>query len=181
MTCWCRKRPSTASSPIDTDSSSMPLPLAASYSGPSPDLDFKIPKGPRRSNGRLAARRSRQNLRNDHSSTIPIRQPETPRGGRFASSAPSVYSPMHATPSPNAAFAKMTAGGFKPKQTPARSLMLATKEAQEAQEAKIRKERSESGSTTPGPSSGSGLSSRIKDLVNRPGVASASKGKRVKV
>lgn len=170
-----------ASSPIDADSSSMPLPLAASYSGPSPDLEFKIPRGPRRSTGRLAARRSRQNLRNDHSSTIPIRQPETPRGGRFASSAPSVYSPMHATPSPNAAFAKMTAGGFKPKQTPARSLMLATREAKEAEEAKIRKERSESGSTTPGPGSGAGLSSRIKDLVDRPGVASASKGKRVKV
>jgi hypothetical protein len=59
--------------------------------------------------------------------------------------------------------------------------MLAAKEAEEAEQARIRKERSESGSTTPGPGSGGGLSSKIRDLVNRPGVASASKGKRVKV
>jgi hypothetical protein len=176
MTCWCRKRPSTQSTPLDADPSTFPLPLAASYSGPPSTTDFKVPKGPRRQAGRPLQRRSRPNLKNDYSSTIPIRQPETPKYNRFASSAPSVYSPMHATPSPSAAFAKMTAGGFRPKQTPARSLMQAAKDAEESA-ARIRKERS--GSSTPGPT-GSALSDRIKDMANKAGVES-SKGKRVRV
>lgn len=177
MTCWCRKRHSAQSTPLDADPSTFPLPLAASYSGPPSTTDFKIPKGPRRQAGRPLQRRSRPNLKNDYSSTIPIRQPETPKHSRFASSAPSVYSPLHANPSPSAVFAKMTAGGFRPKQTPARSLMQAAKDAEEAEQARIRKERSES--TTPGPS-GSALSARIKDMANKSGVES-SKGKRVRV
>lgn len=60
--------------------------------------------------------------------------------------------------------------------------MNATREAQEAKEkeaqARIRKERS--GSTTPGPSTGSGLSDKIKDMVHQSGVNDANKGKRLK-
>jgi len=176
MTCWCRKQHSAISTPQDGDPSTFPLPLAASYSGPPSTLDFKIPKNPRRV-GKPLHRRSRPNLKGDYSSTIPIRQPETPKGTRFATSAPSVYSPMHATPSPNAAFAKMTAGGFRPKQTPARSLMHAAKEADEAERERKRQERS--GSLTPGPS-GSALSSRMKD-IKKSGVEESSKGKRLRV
>lgn len=185
LTCWCRKRPSAIQTPIDSDVSSMPLPLSASYSGPSHMAEVKPARQPRRAVGRPMQRRSRPNLRADYTSTIPIRQPETPRAGRFASSAPSTYSPLHLTAaSPSAAFAKMHAGGFKPKQTPARSQMIAAREAQEAKEAReakeaketqdrVRKERS--GSTTPGPSTTSGLSDKVKGMVNH-----ASKGKRVK-
>lgn len=179
LTCWCRKRPSTVSPPLDADTSSFPLPLAASYSGPSPMVnDLKPPRKPRQMHARPTQRRSRPNLRNDFSSTIPIRQPETPRPGRLASSAPSTYSPLSIAQSPSAAFAKMNAGGFRPRQTPARSLINAAKEAKEAEEAaaaraRVRKERS--GSTTPGPSTGSALSDKIKDL------ADVSKGKRLRV
>lgn len=126
-------------------------------------------------------RRSRQNLRGDVSSTIPIRPAETPRSARFTSaSAPSTYSPLHTTlQSPSAAFAKMNAGGFKPRQTPARTQMhaaaAAAKEAEEAERARVRKERS--GSTTPGPSSSSALTKKIKELPN----GDANKGKKPKV
>jgi hypothetical protein len=71
----------------------------------------------------------------------------------------------------------MNAGGFRPKQTPARSMMHAAKEAEEAEQARIRKERSES--TTPGPSSG--LSSRIKEMAKKTGVEDSTKGKRLRV
>lgn len=70
--------------------------------------------------------------------------------------------------------------------------MIAAKEAQQAKEAKeareareakeagdrVRKERS--GSTTPGPSTSSGLSDKIKGMVNHPNGTDANKGKRVK-
>ena len=64
--------------------------------------------------------------------------------------------------------------------------MIAAKEAQEAKEAKeakeaqdrVRKERS--GSTTPGPNTTSGLSDKIKDMVNHANGTDVNKGKRVK-
>jgi len=108
---------------------------------------------------------------------------ETPRPSRLASSAPSTY----ATPSPQvqqAAMAKMTAGGFKPRQTPARVLLNAAA-ASHRQETidltspvksgisaeRVRKERSES--ATPVPSN-----ALLDNIVN---VDKNAAGKRVKV
>lgn len=189
LTCWCRKRPSNIAQSLDTDVSFFPLPLAASYSGPSDMPEIKPIRQPRKVSGKSLQRRSRQNLRADYSSTIPIRQPETPApraAFRLASSAPSTYSPLNgpAPMNPSAAFAKMQKGGFKPRQTPARSMMnaaaAAAKEAEEAERARVRKDRSES--TTPKPTGpSSALSNRLKDMTNRPAVGDANRGKKVKV
>jgi hypothetical protein len=145
----------------------------------------------RNTSGRIMHKRSRTNLRaGDPSSTIPIRgmeAPVKPSHGRLASSAPStstfssLHYPREPTPSPAGAMAKMTAGGFRPRQTPARSLINAAKAAKQAEDAlKEEQKRARDESTTPVPSRGlGGLVDRL--VTTPPGMADPGKGKRVKV
>lgn len=172
-TCWCRKRPAVPSSPADR--TSFPLPLSSSFHGTTTTSSNEVAlasvrnaralKSMTRTNGRMIHKRSKPNLKaGDPSSTIPIRGMETPRSHhRLASSAPSIstFSNLHGrepTPSPAGAMAKMTAGGFRPRQP--RTLINAARAAQEAEKAlkeeqkRTRSERSDS--TTPVPTSGLG-------------------------
>jgi hypothetical protein len=164
LTCWCRKRPQHPADP--SDQSSFPLPISASFSSP----PSSSPLHHRRVNySRVTRRRSKSNLKSmpNVTGTIPIRSFETPKPTRLATSAPSTFL---ATPSPSSALARMTAGGFRPKQTPARVLINAAREqpvVDLTEVDRVRKERSES--TTPGP----GVVG-IMDAVGE-------KGKRVKV
>lgn len=208
--------------------SAFPAPISASFSSPSSSFEHLAPL----SNG-LAIRnhryhhhshhhRKKTNIRTigsgsntgklDQSSTIPIRgmgmnertpQPATPRANRLASSAPSTFSPLYGGPNP---IARMTAGGFKPRQTAARAMMhppppvssSATARrastqvdsqsgvglaASASRDNRVTRERS--GSTTPGaPStststSKSALTAGLRAMPS--GIAPGEKGKRVKV
>ena len=207
FSCWCRKRANHASSPVEDDLGVFPLTIGSSFtppsgfvgSAPSPVRTPRQRLNPR-INGK-SARKSRPNpkdgpTKGDASSTIPIRAPETPRHSRLASSAPSMFS----TPSPRtsqAALAKMTKGGFKPRQTPARVLLNAAAASSKASSSlvtqtgpgparttsaigsstsdRVRKERSES--ATPGP--GSLLLDGV--VTGSTDVGKESNGKRVKV
>ena len=159
LNCWCRRRPSQMSSPPEDDS--FPMAISSSFgaspaSVPSPVRNLRQHRGHNRSNAR--PRKAKITLKGDLSSTIPIRGMETPPP-RLASSAPSAFP----TPSPQAALAKMTAGGFRPRQTPARVLINAAAASNRPPEdtgERVRKDRSES--TTPGPSRPSHLASVIK-------------------
>ena len=136
LTRWCRKRPSRNPSP--SDSTSFPLPISSSFIPPAHAahgttfIPINRSHRPRinhnRSNARPGQRKSKLTLKSaangDPSNTIPIRGFETPTARGMAASAPSSY-PVHATLSPSAALAKMTAGGFRPRQTPARATMNA--------------------------------------------------------
>jgi len=135
LTCWCRKRLSQIPTAKDTDSFPLPISSAFTPSIPhaqgnalSPNLrSYRPPRSNHnRSNARSGQRKSKLNLKaaakGDSSNTIPIRGFEAPKAPRLASSAPSTYSPLHPTASPASALAKMTAGGFKPRQTPARAI-----------------------------------------------------------
>jgi hypothetical protein len=193
LSCWCRRRPSHVAQPIDEDMGSFPVAISSSFNSPSFDSSFSSPLRAQKAQ-RISAkhksshRKSKPNpaaagIKGDLSATIPIRGMETPRPSRLASSAPSTY----ATPSPQvqqAAMAKMTAGGFKPRQTPARVLLNAAAASHKQNiidvtspvrsgisAERVRKERSNS--TTPVPPS-----SRLDNIANPdPGAA----GKRVKV
>ncbi|ORX33498.1 Maf1 regulator-domain-containing protein [Kockovaella imperatae] len=139
LTCWCRRRPSQVQAPPIEDGTSFPLPISSSF-GSTPALTPQVGTQTRssrshrvhnRSNAR-PTRRSKLTIRDPRAereaSTIPIRGMETPRPRvqpatpRLASSAPSLISAL----SPQAALAKMSVGGFRPKQTPARAAMNAT-------------------------------------------------------
>ena len=136
LTCWCRKRPSRDPSP--SYSNSFPLPISSSFIPPAhaahgatsiPIIRSYRPRSSHnRSNARPGQRKSKLTIKpaanGDPSNTIPIRGFETPKALRMAASAPSPYS-THATLSPSAALAKMTAGGYRPRQTPARDSMNA--------------------------------------------------------
>ena len=172
LTSWCRKRPSQSPS-LDTStlplqiSSSSTLPPASAH-GPnslSHNRSYRHPRSNHnRSNARPGHRKSKPNLKGI-SSTIPIRGYETPKPARLATSAPTTYSPLHGTTSPAAALARMTAGGYKPRQTPARVAFNAaaarSKDGIEAvdltdlpgdgeEAVRVRKERSASATSRPG-------------------------------
>ena len=129
ISCWCRKRPTYQSSPVDNDGGVFPAAISSSFSSP-PTLPASVPAPIRtirnqKFSGRRHDRKPKvthkvNGIKNDLSSTIPIRGMETPKAPRMATSAPSAF-----TSSPQAALAKMTAGGFKPRQTPARVLLNA--------------------------------------------------------
>ncbi|ORY25354.1 Maf1 regulator-domain-containing protein [Naematelia encephala] len=154
LTTWCRKRGGSLAQLAPDETSVFPSQISSSFTSGSAFPGFSTrPPHPRslhnRANARPGHKRSRGNLKatiaGDMSSTIPIRGMETPRSTRLATSAPSSFTPLHQTPSQSAAaMARMTAGGFKPKQTPARMLINAAAAAKEAEEQRVRKERSES-------------------------------------
>ncbi|WWC87251.1 uncharacterized protein L201_002139 [Kwoniella dendrophila CBS 6074] len=198
LTCWCRNRPLH---PIPQIESAFPIQISASFSSPSSSFEHLAPLN----NGNVIRsnryshshhRKSKSSLRtisssikgDSTSSTIPIRgmerasyqhQPVTPRATRLASSAPSgdLY---NGTKSP---MTKMMAGGFKPRQTPARTALNAqSQHSKQQQEEDIPpKRRERSGSTTPGPSSGctSALTAGLRGNIQ--GIGGKDKGKRVKV
>ncbi|RXK42136.1 hypothetical protein M231_00493 [Tremella mesenterica] len=191
ITCWCRKRHLHSLS----TSTAFPLPISSSLgsssSGPTSVPLFartiRQPKPMTSPISRLAYRRSKLNLRPkaDMSGTIPIRGMETyQRTGRLASSAPS-SSPL--ITSNQSRFDKMKTGGFKPHQTPARTVLNAANvsgmppkvmsTATSALSEKIRKDRSES--TTPGRNVGMvGNVEKVKDAENS---VEESKGKKTKI
>lgn len=195
LTCWCRKRYGQQSTPPE-DQGSYPLPISASHpSAPGPSSIHKVPfnrqtrSAHNRNHARLSNRKSKQNLKaaagtDIIASTIPIRGMETPRATRMASSAPSTMSPL-STVATLAALAKMTAHGFKPRQTPSRLQLNAAAakkqganpvpEANEGGGA-VRKERSESGQPSPGAFPDLAESSFGGELNTL-----SSKGKRVKI
>jgi hypothetical protein len=205
LTCWARKRPSHVSSPPDDDSGAFPLAISSSFSSTgglsgSASGPTRTPRSQRlnRTNHRsrkpkISHRLATPAEKGALSSTIPIRGMETPRPARLASSAPSAYQ----TPSPQvqqAALAKMSIGGFRPRQTPARVLLNAAAASNKVIDLtsstsaspvtpapksgisaeRVRKERSES--TTPGPN-------HILGSVagGSPGGVEPAGGKRVKV
>ncbi|WRT65091.1 uncharacterized protein IL334_002033 [Kwoniella shivajii] len=203
LTCWCRNRPLHPPPQIE---SAFPVQISASFSSPSSSFEHLAPL----SNGN-AIRSHRYNHHNHHhrksktsslrtisknidinntSSTIPIRGMErppnqpvvsTPRSTRLASSAPAIglgtKSPM----------TKMMAGGFKPRQTPARLAMNAKSRSKddieedgiEVIDITTSRTRERSGSTTPGPITGStsALTAGLRGNIQ----AMGEKGKRVKV
>ncbi|WVW78816.1 hypothetical protein I302_100778 [Kwoniella bestiolae CBS 10118] len=207
LTCWCRNRPLH---PMPQIESAFPVQISASFSSPSSSFEHLVPlvnSAASRTHRYTHHhshnhRKSKSNLRtisksgDSTSSTIPIRgierpsysqqiAPATPRTSRLASSAPG-GNVGFGTKSP---MTKMMAGGFKPKQTPARAAMNAQQQQQQqSQQPAIditsstssSRTRERSGSTTPGPSVGStsaltaGLRGNIQGL-------GGDKGKRVKV
>ena len=193
LSCWCRRRPSHVSQPMDEDMGSFPVAISSSFNSPTFDSSFSSPLRTQKAQRSSAKHKSSHRksrpipasagLKGDLSTTIPIRGMETPRPSRLASSAPSTY----ATPSPQvqqAAMAKMTAGGFKPRQTPARVLLNAAAASHKQSlvdvtspvksglsAERVRKERSES--TTPVPPT-----SLLDNIVN---ADTSAAGKRVKV
>jgi len=182
------------SQPVDEDLGAFPVAISSSFNSPSFDSSSISPLRSQKAHRYSAKHKSSHRkvkpslasagIKGDLSATIPIRGLETPRPSRLASSAPSTY----ATPSPQvqqAAMAKMTAGGFKPRQTPARVLLNAAAASHKQtiidmtspvssgiSAERVRKERSES--ATPGPSS-----SLLGNMVNSTDKNAA--GKRVKV
>jgi len=206
MTCWARKRPSHVSSPPDDDSGAFPLAISSSFSSTgglsgSASGPTRTPRSQRVNRQNQRSRKPKINYKlatsvdkGALSSTIPIRGMETPRPARLASSAPSAYM----TPSPQvqqAALAKMSVGGFRPRQTPARVLLNAAAASNKVIDMtsssssaspitpapksgisaeRVRKERSES--TTPGPSH---ILSNMPG--GSPGGLEPAGGKRVKV
>ncbi|WWD21999.1 hypothetical protein CI109_106487 [Kwoniella shandongensis] len=216
LTCWCRNRPTgqspvqvetTFPAPISASFSSPssslePLgPLSNSNVIRSHRYNHHNHHHSRRSKAATANSSLRTiggNNKNDQSSTIPIRGmeqrsapqvvPSTPRTQRFASSAPAGFGTPGGTGAGtgHSPMARMTAGGFKPRQTPARMMMNAKLEAEAEAQAqaqakekeRARKERDRSGSTTPGPGPSSALTAGLRG--NLSGIA-GDKGKRVKV
>ncbi|WVQ68904.1 uncharacterized protein L199_007113 [Kwoniella botswanensis] len=206
LTCWCRNRPSH---PIPQVESAFPVQISASFSSPSsssfehlvPLVNSAASRTHRYTHHHSHHRKSKSNLRtissksgDNTSSTIPIRgmerpsysnqiAPSTPRTtSRLASSAPGSNTGFMGTKSP---MTKMMAGGFKPKQTPARAAMNAQQQQQQQQKTQdgpvdIGRTRERSGSTTPGPSVGStsALTAGLRGNIHGLG---AEKGKRVKV
>ncbi|KAK8846689.1 hypothetical protein IAR55_005776 [Kwoniella newhampshirensis] len=209
LTCWCRNRPTAH--PTTQVETAFPAAISASFSSPTSSLE---PLGPLSNTNAIRSHRynhhnhhhSRKskaasslriiggsNNKNDQSSTIPIRGmeqrsipevvPSTPRANRLASSAPAGFSTPGGGPT-QSPMARMTAGGFKPRQTPARMMMHAKLEAEAEAQAqaqakekeRARKDRDRSGSTTPGPSSAltAGLRGNLQGMAG-------DKGKRVKV
>ncbi|KAK4683953.1 repressor of RNA polymerase III transcription MAF1, partial [Tremellales sp. Uapishka_1] len=195
LTSWCRQR-STHSLPSASEST-FPLTIS-SHTPPITTTTIHLTKT-RQSRGTRNPSNPRPGQRKKPStsklsvgktvqtSTIPIRGMQTPQA-RLASSAPTTYHSLsfrdrEVTPSPAAALARMTKGGFKPKQTPARNAInkkLVDEPVVESggggieeENQRVRKDRSES--TTPGPSRKAGLISLMG------AAAEESKGKRVKV
>ncbi|KAK6904082.1 hypothetical protein I203_107596 [Kwoniella mangroviensis CBS 8507] len=203
LTCWCRNRPSH---PIPQIESAFPVQISASFSSPSsssfehlvPLVNSAASRTHRYTHHHSHHRKSKSNLRtissksgDNTSSTIPIRgmerpsysnqiAPSTPRTtSRLASSAPGSNTGFMGTKSP---MTKMMAGGFKPKQTPARAAMNAQQQQQQKPQdgpVDIGRTRERSGSTTPGPSVGStsALTAGLRGNIHGLG----EKGKRVKV
>lgn len=211
ITSWCRKRANTLSSPPEPSTmmlSAFPAPISASFTPPTSHMGLTpMSLGkyrPRTHNSANARRRgSKQNLKgaangsSGLSGTIPIRSVHTPQRadhGRLATSAPSAFMDIPTTPGSASNIARMTAGGFKPRPTPARVMMNATREStptrsipapvktvsagkNEVEEAsRVRKDRSES--TTPGATIPPSL---LEQRMAKSKAVPDPKGKRTKV
>nr|XP_019008828.1 uncharacterized protein I206_06512 [Kwoniella pini CBS 10737]OCF47609.1 hypothetical protein I206_06512 [Kwoniella pini CBS 10737] len=203
LTCWCRNRPLH---PVKHIESAFPVQISASFSSPTSSFEHLVPLNnggtirSNRYNHHTHHRKPKSSLRtisssikgDATSSTIPIRgmerpalhqQPATPRSHRLASSAPGASSFGNGTKSP---MTKMMAGGFKPRQTPARVALNANsnkpKEVIDVDSLPDinSRTRERSGSTTPGPSTGS-TSALTAGLRNNIQGIGGDKGKRVKV
>ncbi|WVQ97750.1 hypothetical protein IAU59_004864 [Kwoniella sp. CBS 9459] len=147
LTCYCRNRPYHSAPQVE---SAFPAPISASFSSPSSSFEHLAPlnngnaiRTHRYQHHNHHQRKPRSSVRTigsslakgDQSSTIPIRgmeqrsfgaQPVTPRSNRLMSSAPSSFGASAgggAGNSNQSPMARMMAGGFKPRQTPARTLM----------------------------------------------------------
>ncbi|WVR04371.1 hypothetical protein IAU60_001373 [Kwoniella sp. DSM 27419] len=217
LTCYCRNRPFQATPQVE---SAFPAPISASFASPSSSFEHHAPlvsgisiRSHRYNHHNHHTRKPRSSIRtvsssvnrNDTSATIPIRGmeqrsfgalPVTPRANRMASSAPSMFGVAAGSGGTSQSpMARMTAGGFKPRQTPARTLINAQATAKGkavgagAEEESVidltRVRRERSGSTTPEPGSASGsvAGSATSALTAglRGNIPGMDKGKRVKV
>ncbi|OCF30470.1 hypothetical protein I316_07906 [Kwoniella heveanensis BCC8398] len=148
LTCYCRNRPFHPAPQVE---SAFPAPISASFSSPSSSFEHLAPlnngnaiRTHRYQHHNHHQRKPRSSIRTigsslakgDQSSTIPIRgmeqrsfaaQPVTPRSNRLNSSAPGSYGAAGSGggTSNQSPMARMMAGGFKPRQTPARTLINA--------------------------------------------------------
>ncbi|WVF70138.1 hypothetical protein IAT40_004926 [Kwoniella sp. CBS 6097] len=229
LTCYCRNRPFH---PVPQVESAFPAPISASFSSPSSSFEHLAPlnngnaiRTHRYQHHNHHQRKPRSSIRTigsnlakgDQSSTIPIRgmeqrsfgaQPVTPRANRLTSSAPGNFGASGAGggSSNQSPMARMMAGGFKPRQTPARTLINAAQAHDSPSKAKTgssskvagvqekaegiidvggssssnRTRRERSGSTTPGPGSVTGSTSALTAGL-RGNIPGMDKGKRVKV
>lgn len=192
LSSWCRKRPTNNSSSLDDDSDAFPQPISSSFTPPSVYASSPIPRQTRQKVHRLPKHRkaSMKGEKSDISSMIPIRGAATARPSRLAASAPSTFAPTPSPQASQAALAKMTAGGFRPRQTPARVILNAAAATTKPKDVidmtnpdtptsaqRVRKERSESSTPGPGP-----VASRLllDNMVPADGVQATANGKRVK-
>nr|XP_018265819.1 uncharacterized protein I303_02193 [Kwoniella dejecticola CBS 10117]OBR87977.1 hypothetical protein I303_02193 [Kwoniella dejecticola CBS 10117] len=212
LTCWCRNRPLH---PVPHIESAFPVQISASFSSPTSPFEHFVPLSngtstrSHRYNHHTQHRKPKSSLRtisssvkgDNTSSTIPIRgmekpsyhqQPATPRSAhRLASSAPGGNNSFGAGTGTKSPMTKMMAGGFKPRQTPARVALNASVKPKDvidvgalpelSSHSKERdRERERSGSTTPGPSTGSTSALTAGLRGNIQGIG-GDKGKSLKV